>query len=300
MPILSDKGRGEYVIRINKRIGGNDVFSFPSGVCWVYSKQLLYITDMHNHCVKYMKLVDNFPQTMPNTCLINGREEKLIRPLGITYSKYFGLCITDAGHNEVFIWDINNEIWIQQKKCGNRYNFNMPGGITADDSGIIFINDFLNERICGIDRQGNLFKVKFEEIEPQVHKPYGICYKKDILYVADTGNNRIIKYSVSQKKTYILNMDTSIRLSNPIAIQVDDADNLLVCEQRRIWGISSAGSFLFLIDRNRWNLMAEEAGFQDRLTYAGAVNALGKGRAILTDTIKGYIYEIQYFRKEFK
>lgn len=117
-----------------------------------------------------------------------------------------GYAVTDTGNN-VIRYIKGNKVYTAAGNMAAGYKdgkakdarFNSPRGITADDEGNLYIADTLNHVIrkmtpegmvstyaggIGGYQDGDLSAARFCE-------PSGICWDQGILYVADTGNQRI-------------------------------------------------------------------------------------------------------------
>jgi sugar lactone lactonase YvrE len=74
-------------------------------------------------------------------------------------------------------------------------NFNRPTGMTADECGNLFIADRNNARIQVLDNN-----LKFiDNFSRSFNNPTDVALgpKDDVLYVVDSGNNRIVKFDLS-------------------------------------------------------------------------------------------------------
>ena len=77
--------------------------------------------------------------------------------------------------------------------------FNTPTAIAIDDNGNLYITDTLNNAIRRIDRDGSVTTIADEIFR----EPSGIAVSSDgrIIYVADTGNHRIVRIENGQVTT---------------------------------------------------------------------------------------------------
>ena len=142
--------------------------------------------------------------------------------------------------------------------------FNMPWGITIDRSGDIYIADWRNDRIQKFDRNGN-FLMKFGtsgSADGQLDRPTGVAVDKDgNIYVTDWGNDRLQVFSADgeyltqttgdgslskwgkekldansemwQERDIAQGLEREKLFWGPIAVTVDDDDNVFVVESAR-------------------------------------------------------------------
>ena len=66
--------------------------------------------------------------------------------------------------------------------------FSGPTGLAADDSGNLYVSDTLNGAVRRVNPQGGVMTVAKNLAEPT-----GLCWKDGVLYIAETGRNRIVK-----------------------------------------------------------------------------------------------------------
>lgn len=77
--------------------------------------------------------------------------------------------------------------------------FDKPEDVTIDDQGNIFIVDAGKHRLFRFNASG-IEKYSFGEYgtgEKQFHRPLGVAYFDKTIYVADSGNNRILRFKLS-------------------------------------------------------------------------------------------------------
>lgn len=122
--------------------------------------------------------------------------------------------------------------------------FNSPTGLAVDEEGMLYISDTENDVVRSLSPSG-----KVDTYLRGLSAPTGLCYYEGALYVADTGNNRIVKVvegavvwsagtgeegfadgSVSQA---MFSGPQRITAAEDGALYVSDTGNSLV---RKIWG----------------------------------------------------------------
>lgn len=75
-----------------------------------------------------------------------------------------------------------------------------PSGITVDPSKNVFVVDNTKDSLYKFTNQGNFKKESFGGTgsgENQLKGPGGVSFFNKVLYIADTGNNRIVRYKLS-------------------------------------------------------------------------------------------------------
>jgi hypothetical protein len=78
--------------------------------------------------------------------------------------------------------------------------FGAPNGVTQDDNSDILCIDSYRNHLYKFDNQGKLLKESFGTSgsgEKQFNSPNGISFFNKVVYIADTGNNRIVRYKLS-------------------------------------------------------------------------------------------------------
>ena len=127
--------------------------------------------------------------------------------------------------------------------------FNLPFGITVDDSGVVYIADQFNHRIRRIDTDGNVSTIAGsgtpgfmdgDAATAQFSFPGEITVDDDgILFVADLGNHSIRRVDTDGNISTIagtgtfgfVDGDAAAQFSNPAGITVDDSGVLYIADQ---------------------------------------------------------------------
>ena len=73
--------------------------------------------------------------------------------------------------------------------------FESPEGATVDKSGNIYVADAVADSIYKFNERGDLL-IAFGGME-QFKEPHAVAFFDKTLYVADTGNNRILRFILS-------------------------------------------------------------------------------------------------------
>ena len=134
--------------------------------------------------------------------------------------------------------------------------FNNPTGVCADDSGNVYVADFLNQRIRKINTSGIVSTIAGSGVSgyndgigiaAQFNYPRGICIDHNYnIYVGDSWNHRIRKITLNGNVTtyagggmsigvgsigaYIDAADTTARFYTPCGVAVNDSGNVFVAD----------------------------------------------------------------------
>jgi sugar lactone lactonase YvrE len=196
--------------------------------------------------------------------LINGYRDSA------TFTSPFGLCRDMQGN--IFIADGNNCIrkidvagivstYAGTSTAGfkdgsaDSAQFNSPSDLCVDDSGNIYVSDFLNQRIRKIDINRNVSTIAGNgqagyvngTTNARFNYPRGICRDRyGNIYVADSWNHRIRKIDatgnvstyagggnamgVSSVGSLQDGPDTAARFYTPSGLTIDNDDNLFVAD----------------------------------------------------------------------
>lgn len=285
--------------------GLDGFFSFPSGICREPGGEKLYISDMKNGRVCLIDRTGNEKSVLSAEIIQNGVIGELKKPLALTLSKQGSLYVADALLNDVFIYRPDGvfesvlsryhespELWTAAEPP-----FNLPGGVAVDDDEQLYVNDFLNNRIRRIDRQGRVTTIAGPGESGgrgfSIDKPYGLCFSGGRLYFTDTGNHRILCVDVrSNQISEIVVKNNGLKEFLPIAIAACSG-RLYICEQRKMWVIDIQNHEIHaLIDRESWKALSEQFSLGQRICHMGALCVPESGQIYWVDTIKGYVCRV--------
>jgi len=278
------------IISVKIIAGGDGTFNYPSGICLNHESNTFYIADMQNHRICWRKENGN-SGALSNVVVGDDVYSSLGRPLAIWVTKHEELYVADAEHNKIFCKLQQEDVW-RHIKIDPHFSLNLPGGVTVDENGNIYTNDFLNNRIVEITPEGKATVLL--EGEKNVSKPYGIFYQGNKLYYTDTGNARIGYIDLKDRQVHILNPQTETKgLSSPIALTLDNEGNIYICEQRSMYFLDVKTDTLSLIvDRDIWKEQMIRYEINDRICHMGAATVKQKGEIYWVDTIKGCVYQM--------
>lgn len=277
------------IVLVKSIKSGDGDLNYPSGICYYEKNNLFYIADMQNHRICWLK-EDGSIGELPNSIACIDICSTLMRPLALWITNHGTLFVADAEHNNIFYKTQQEEVW-RPIKIDSEFTFNFPAGVTVDEIGNIYTNDFLNNRLVKITSDGDV-SVLIEGSE-NINKPYGIFYHNNKLYYTDTGNARICYLDIKDNQVHILNPQAETKeLSYPIAITLDMKGNIYVCEQRRMYLIDINTNVLSLIlNQDIWKEQMQRHYIKDRICHIGAAFVKNKGEIYWVDTIKGCIYK---------
>ncbi len=278
------------IVSVKLLAGGDGFFNYPSGIRLCHETNTFYIADMLNHRVYWLK-GDGSSGALSNVVDGDDTCSSLDRPLALWVTKQETLFVADAEHNKIFCKAKQDDVW-RPIKIDSDFSFNLPGGIAVDESGNIYTNDFLNNRLVHITPEGKV--TVLIDGKEKVSKPYGIFYQRNKLYYTDTGNAQICYIDLKDGQVHILNPQTGTKdLSSPITITLDDEGNIYIFEQRSMYFLDVKSNILSLIiDRDIWKEQMNRYGIKDRICHMGAATVKRKGEVYWIDTIKGCIYQI--------
>ena len=220
------KGRG----RNGEKAFGAAV-SEPYGVAVDREGSLLF-ADRSNH--RIVRVSDGKLYTAAGNTLNGGGSEGCIRkgecqsdPLKLILCKPSGVCvdgggvmyIADTGHHRILqIKDGRASVLAGCEISGydgdggeaRHAKMNRPGGVAADSAGNVYINDYGNNVIRRISKEGTIETVAGsgafgfsgdggDAEQAALDRPYGLCVSRggDMLYIADYGNNRIRRVNLA-------------------------------------------------------------------------------------------------------
>ena len=198
-------------------------------------------------------------------------------PLAITMDMSHQLLLTDAIDNCIYMY--NYGTWNEITYSGN-YSLNIPGSIAVDQDENIYVADFLNQRICKIDRNRKV------EVLNQIscRKPYGIFVHENSLYTACEEMANIQKMNLNTNQN-----EKIVEGYKPIAITLDSNGNIFFSENRKIYFYHKKEKrTTLLLDKRIWKSYSFPW-----LAHIGALVSVAEDKLIFSDTIRNRIYELK-------
>ena len=175
------------------------------------------------------------------------------------------------------------------------YCSNGPSGIAIHDSGDIYCTQ---SRICVIDQSGKHKRTigSSGSGDGQFRGPHGIFIKRDVMYVADVGNDRIQKLTIGGEviQKYGQRGSGQGQFNGPIAVIVDQRDRLIVADHlnHRVVLLDQAGTWLLTIKGNVSGPQNIENPYGLALDSQGNIHVAARG----SSTIKFFSPEGTYVR----
>ena len=201
--------------------GTNAEFYFPGGITIDSTTNTLYVADAQNHTIRMIN-PDGIVSTFAGSGVSGfadgmGRDSQFSYPTGITIDNTSGvLYVADRGNARIrkilpsgYVTTLAGSGFsiIPQDGLGTAASFRTPSGITIDTHGTLYVTDSANNIIRKITPEGLVTTIAGKpDIRHEVfangvgtaasfRSPYGISFDttNNILYVTDSGNNRIRK-----------------------------------------------------------------------------------------------------------
>lgn len=161
-----------------------------------------------------------------------GNEGRMRKPINITIDEDGNKYVTDTGRNQVLRFDTQDKF---MKAYGVQGQFKPADVAIVKDR--LYVSDLKNHMIQVLSKKTGklLFKMattKQKKREAYVHFPTNLSVYEDKLYISDTGNFKIVKYSLDGK--YIDKLGTAGsglgQFARPKGIALDRAGNLYVVD----------------------------------------------------------------------
>ena len=176
---------------------GSGEFSNPRGIA-IDENDNLYVVDTGNSRVQVFSPDLEFIMTFGKEGMGNG---EFYYPRGIALDKDANLYIADTFHNQIQVLTKDGLFLRKFGVGGNEIGqFDGTRYLTFDSENNLYVSDYKNAKIVKFDKNDQ-FVVEFgnEEDRANLSYPEGIAIdSRDYIYIADAGNNRIVKYCVSQ------------------------------------------------------------------------------------------------------
>jgi len=165
--------------------------------------------------------------------------------------------------------------------------FSAPCDVAVDERGNIYVSDSWNHRIQRFSPEGKLLahwgkKANIWDLKKdELYYPKGIAVDTDgNVYVADSADHRIIKYSPEGKVLFVVGEEgkTALRFHIPLDVATDLQDNLYITDSgnHRIQKLTSNGEYV-----NRWG---EEGRKPGQFNRPSGVAVDREGRVYVVDS----------------
>jgi sugar lactone lactonase YvrE len=189
---------GQFLGQFGRAGSAPDRLNFPTGLSVLGSR--LYVCDTNNGRIAVYDL--------------EGRAEGVIGGPGITTAKLAapnGVCAT-----EKWLWVANTRGHVLQRydrdgrmdqafgRLGDDsaplpagaidFRLRQPTAVTVDDQGVVYLLDSKHGRVLALSEEGRvLWERRIEFAGLGLSRPQALVHLEGVLYVADTGNSRIIR-----------------------------------------------------------------------------------------------------------
>jgi len=193
--------------------GNEATFYHPYGIA-IRNDRTIIVADSYNHKIKGIDLDGNV-FTIAGTGEKGdkdgpGKVATFNSPCGIAVINDGTIIVADRYNDKIRGIDLKGNVFTiagtgevgDEDGPGNEAMFNYPSGIAIRNDGTIIVADRLNNKIKGIDLNGNVFTIagtgKKEDKDGHVNEatfytPEGIAIRNDgTIIVADADNNKII------------------------------------------------------------------------------------------------------------
>lgn len=192
-------------------------------------KNRLYVIDRRNHQVNLLN--------SESLGLIKAFGEKNLRfPQDITMTPNQHILVADGKQGTIVRWDVNHLI---PKYLGAvRFPKKNVHSIAAiNNQTYVFLDSFRN-RLALVKNDKILREIGgLGQGRQQFRNPKDVFYKNDKIFVADTGNKRILVFDTKLKPLFTLNKNATFPFLKPNAVTVDERGFLFVADEGRhiVW-----------------------------------------------------------------
>ena len=201
--------------------GTNAEFYFPGGIA-IGIDGMIYVADAQNHKIRMIYTdgtVSTFAGSLQGFADGIGIDSQFSYPTGITIDSFGVIYVADRGNARIrkilpsgHVTTLAGGLPISLQDSykdgiGTDTSFRSPSGITIDTCGNLYVTDTANNIIRKVTSDGIVTTIAGKPIirnqlfadglgtAASFRSPYGISFdtKNNILYVTDSGNNRIRK-----------------------------------------------------------------------------------------------------------
>ncbi len=205
---------GDYLFEFGGKGSSQGLFNHPGNIA---ISSFLFVTDMHNHRVQKFDLNGNFLSSFGR---YGDEAGEFDQPTGIDVMGN-KIVIADRQNHRVQVVNFDgNPVLIIGGEGKEDGKFDRPWDCAFDKDSSIYVVDCNNNRVQKFDKFGNRLLTIYGAPD-SLKLPCGCCMK-DALYIADTHNHRVVKFSCwfslhAEKLSSILNKtsDLSIAFPNP-------------------------------------------------------------------------------------
>lgn len=202
----------------------------PSGIA-IDNKGNFYVTDKRSCNIKKF---DKNGQFMKKWGKLGFKEGELNGPLGIAVDRNNDVLVVDAGNSRIVKYSSEGDLKKTWGKPGSAQGqFTLPTGVAVSRNNDVIVID--QGRIQKFTTDGAFIDSfgKLGSDEGEIRRPFGVCLDgDDYIYVADTGNNRVLKFAPDGR--FICQWGGSGagvgQLTTPIGVAVNEKGSVFVLE----------------------------------------------------------------------
>ncbi|MBU4502958.1 MAG: Ig-like domain-containing protein [Nanoarchaeota archaeon] len=222
----------------------------------------IYIADTGNHRILKYKPVGSLDTDFGNAGVVGeqGQEDaQFNQPWGIGVDNEGNVYVADSLNHRIQKFDATGTFITKWGAQGTEPGqFDQPMGIFIDFYNNLHIADSLNNRIQEFSSSGSLWNYWGEagSGNGQFSQPTDSCRDNYYIYVADTANNRVVKFDSYQQ--FLLNIN-GIGLDSPSSV-IKDADPY----KEYIWIADTGNNRVIKVElpmldpKDVWNAMKQE------------------------------------------
>ncbi|HNB72508.1 MAG TPA: HYR domain-containing protein, partial [Acidobacteriota bacterium] len=187
---------------------GNGQFRLPEAIVANFPGQRIYVADTGNNRIQY---TTNGGGTWQNFATLGSGANQVRAPQGLAIDNLGNLYVSDTGNNRVLRFDggVPGNAVILAAAGSTAGKVNSPRGLAIDLDFNLYVAEFQNNRIQRFANANtasptaSLVATVGSSLSPgQVRAPEGVAVDNaGNLYVADTGNNRIIMFTANAPST---------------------------------------------------------------------------------------------------
>jgi sugar lactone lactonase YvrE len=233
-------------------------FTESSGIA-VDSAGIIYVADAGNNRIRKIDTSSNVTTLAgsgtPGSANGQGTAAQFYQPFGVAVDSAGIVYVADSGNHRIRKIDRSSNVTTLAGSTvgcnngpGTAAQFNYPWGVAVDSAGIIYVADNANNRIRKIDTSSNVTTLAGSTqgsnngpgTSAQFYAPWGVAVDSaGIVYVCDTGNNRIRKIDINSNVTTLAGstqgfsngQGIAAQFINPSGVAVDSAGIIYVADQ---------------------------------------------------------------------
>jgi uncharacterized protein (TIGR03663 family) len=206
-------------------------------------------------------------------------------PRGLAADARGNLYVADTKNNRIQVFDGNGQFVRSFGASGSADGqLKEPGGVAIDSDGSVIVADTWNHRIARFGADGSWLGA-FTDESRGFFGPRAVLIARDWLYVADTGNKRIVRFDKQWKR--VSDWGTSGngpgQFVEPVGLAADSSGNIYVAD---------TGNHRFQVFDGEGRFLREFPAFGWKDFYTEPYIAIGPGDSVLaTDSTEGRVNE---------